>query len=108
VEDCFTKQSALKPRHTKLYWMGLSTGELGATWPNFTWIDRGNAIYKGDYQHWGVLVNATGQSAASLPRRCKACQVALGWRAGLQAHALRAPCLLPMPTAAAVACCTSR
>ncbi len=60
VEECFIKQSALKPRHTKLYWMGLATGELGAAWPNFTWIDKGNAVYNGDYQHWGAIVNASG------------------------------------------------
>ena len=60
MEDCFIKQSALKPRHAKLYWMGLATGEQGAVWPNFTWIDKGNAVYNGDYQHWGALVNASG------------------------------------------------
>ncbi len=26
----------------------------GAKWPNFTWITTDNAIYRGNYQHWGT------------------------------------------------------
>ncbi len=60
VEECFLQQSALKPRAHKLYWMGLVTGQLGAVWPNFTWTDKGQAIYVGNYQHWGTYVNTSG------------------------------------------------
>jgi hypothetical protein len=26
----------------------------GAKWPNFTWINTDDVIYKGNYQHWGT------------------------------------------------------
>ena len=26
----------------------------GAKWPNFTWINTNDVIYKGNYQHWGT------------------------------------------------------
>ncbi len=55
VESCFLNQGSLLPNYHKFYWMGLQTGILGARWPNFTWLDHENAIYVGDYQHWGVL-----------------------------------------------------
>ena len=54
VEQCFVNSGYLFPTYHKLYWMGLRTGISGAQWPNFTWIDRENVIYMGDYQHWGV------------------------------------------------------
>ena len=55
VEGCFADQGSLLPNFHKFYWMGLRTGIMGATWPNFTWIDRDNVVYVGDYQHWGVM-----------------------------------------------------
>ena len=54
VEQCFISQGFLLPKFHVLYWMGLISGVPGATWPNFTWIDRTEAIYKGNYQHWGT------------------------------------------------------
>ncbi len=54
VERCFLDQGALLANYHKFYWMGLLTGMHRAIWPNFTWIDQENAIYVGDYQHWGV------------------------------------------------------
>ncbi len=46
----------LLPKHHKFYWMGLASNVNGAIWPNFTWLDRGKAIYMGNYQHWGTIM----------------------------------------------------
>jgi hypothetical protein len=54
VESCFINQGFLLPKYHVHYWMGLISGVPGALWPNFTWIDRNDAIYKGNYQHWGI------------------------------------------------------
>jgi hypothetical protein len=54
VESCFIQQGYMLPSFHKFYWMGLKTGIPGTRWPNFTWIDRENVIYMGNYQHWGV------------------------------------------------------
>jgi hypothetical protein len=54
VENCFIGQGFLLPKYHVLYWMGLVSGMPGAQWPNFTWIDHNDAIYRGNYQHWGI------------------------------------------------------
>jgi hypothetical protein len=54
VEQCFLSQGTLLPNYHRFYWMGLRTGLAGASWPNFTWINHEDAIYVGNYQHWGV------------------------------------------------------
>ena len=54
VENCFISQGFLLPKFHVFYWMGMVSGLPGATWPNFTWIDWNEAIYKGNYQHWGI------------------------------------------------------
>jgi hypothetical protein len=54
VEQCFIGQGFLLPKFHVHYWMGLISGLPGASWPNFTWIDHNEAIYRGNYQHWGT------------------------------------------------------
>jgi hypothetical protein len=54
VEQCFISQGFLLPKFHVHYWMGLISGLPGAMWPNFTWIDHNEAIYRGNYQHWGT------------------------------------------------------
>jgi hypothetical protein len=54
VEHCFIQQGFLLPKFHVHYWMGLVSGMPGAQWPNFTWLDHENAIYRGNYQHWGT------------------------------------------------------
>jgi hypothetical protein len=39
-----------------------SAGLQGARWPNFTWVDQNQAVYKGNYQHWGSLPPGGGSS----------------------------------------------
>jgi hypothetical protein len=46
----------LLPNYHQFYWMGLESSVNGAIWPNFTWLDKGKAIYMGNYQHWGTLM----------------------------------------------------
>jgi hypothetical protein len=54
VEKCFVDKASLMPNYHTFYWMGLKTGDVFSVWPNFTWIDHTDAIYTGNYQHWGT------------------------------------------------------
>jgi hypothetical protein len=40
-------------------------GVQGTRWPNFTWVDRGRAIVKGDYQHWGGSSMVAGSASTN-------------------------------------------
>jgi hypothetical protein len=53
AEQCFVDKGNLMPAYHTFYWMGLKTGDVFSTWPNFTWIDKSYAIFNGNYQHWG-------------------------------------------------------
>jgi hypothetical protein len=52
--QCFIQQGFLLPKFHVHYWMGLVSGINGAMWPNFTWLDHVEAVYMGNYQHWGT------------------------------------------------------
>jgi hypothetical protein len=60
VEQYFTGLGFLLPKYHKLYWFGLETGKGGARWPNFTWVDSNNAIFRPNYQHWGYIQHPNG------------------------------------------------
>ena len=54
VEQCFVGKASLMPNYHTFYWMGLKTGDVFSVWPNFTWVDHSDAVYAGNYQHWGT------------------------------------------------------
>jgi hypothetical protein len=85
VEQCFISQGTLLPAYHKFYWMGLATGNYGAKWPNFTWIDHNKAIYVGQYQHWGLYSTRAGASFEPNnlrpPENCAGANLTTSWLA---------------------------
>ena len=69
----------------KFYWTGLQTGKGGAQWPNFTWVDQNQVIFRPNYQHWGYLLDKrTGSKQLepnnlSKPEHCAGANTTLPW-----------------------------